>query len=174
MMFILGPCYTLRWRTTWFLHEKLCILQSIMALVFRNCLNAFGRFSVTCSRDGHEIRNFNSANGKLIHVVNILLISDGWTLSRSFNTSTSKPLLRRIRVIHNSSLLDSFLFGPTILCYKTSKKQNEKRVWSLLKVQFIYLTFGMVQVITYHQYLYNKNDWKSQSKTTVRHVRGTN
>ena len=61
----------------------------------------FGKLAVniTCSLVGHEIKNYSSRYKKLIHVVKILLMLEGCTPTKSPNTSTSSPRLRRTKVM---------------------------------------------------------------------------
>ena len=93
-------------------------------LVLLKCLNAFGKLAVTCSLVGHEIKNFNSRYKKLIHVVKILLMLEGCTPTKSPNTSTSSPRLRRTKVMTNSSFSESFRFGPALRACKNWNYSN--------------------------------------------------
>lgn len=93
-------------------------VQSITDLVFGKCLKHLGRLVVICSRVGQDIKKFNSRYRKFIQVVKILLTTDECTPNISPSTSTSKPLLILVKVSTNSSLMESFRFGPTLRFFK--------------------------------------------------------
>lgn len=88
-----------------------------MDLVFGKCLKHLGRLVVICSRVGQDIKKFNSRYKKF-QVVKILLTTDECTPNISPSTSTSKPLLILVKVSTNSSLMESFRFGPTLRFFK--------------------------------------------------------
>lgn len=89
-----------------------------MNLVFGKCLKHLGRLVVICSRVGQDIKKFNSRYRKFIQVVKILLTTDECTPIISPSTSTSKPFLILVKVSTNSSLMESFRFGPTLRFFK--------------------------------------------------------
>lgn len=93
-------------------------VQSIMDLVFGKCIKHLGRLVVICPRVGQDIKKFNSMYRKFIQVVKILLTTDECTPNISPSTSTSKSLLILVKVSTNSSLMESFRFGPTLRFFK--------------------------------------------------------